>query len=87
MKALYRVSDGWIFNADVDMSKLTETENGHLTDGGIWGSIDVEGMTAIEIKRHKVVDGSLVLLPVDHTVWTMHVPIIRVNDVVDGVRF
>jgi len=63
MKALYRVSDGWIFNAPCDESKLTKHENGLITSG-IWALVDVPAHIPPEHSKHyEIADGEFMLLP------------------------
>ena len=61
MKALYITNSGRIFKTAVDTSTLTFTENA-LIQKGSWGIVDYN-MSEIEIMRHKVVNGELVLMP------------------------
>ena len=62
MKALYRVSDGWIFNAPCDCDTLTETEVNHIEIDKIWALIDIpEGIEYP--KDYMVENDTFVLLP------------------------
>jgi len=72
MKALYRVDSVLIFNADVDLSRLTPKELEHIATG-FWGIYEVpENMTVTELRHNKIVDGYLVLLP--ETEWPDYMP-------------
>jgi len=62
MKALYRVSDGWIFNAPFSEEKASADEK-LVIKSGVCATIEAD-LTDAEFKKHKVVDGGLVLLPV-----------------------
>ena len=63
MKALYRVSDGWIFNAPCDESKLTEHEWDLIEVIKMWALILIPDGLSYGIKDYKIVNSSFELLP------------------------
>jgi L-serine deaminase len=72
MEALYRVSDGWIFNAPCDESILTAHELG-LISSGVWGCVEVpDHIQAEHIKHYEIIDGEFVLLPEEK--WPDYMP-------------
>jgi len=72
-KALYRVSDGWIFNAPCEETTVTSHEKDLIEIYGLWDWFEIpEGMTITELKRHKVVASQLELLPEEQ--WPDYCP-------------
>ena len=63
MKALYRVSDGWVFNAPCNCEIFTENELG-LIDSGVWCCVYIpEHIPEEHAKHYEIIDGEWVLLP------------------------
>ena len=73
MKALFRVSDGWIFNAPCDESRLTQHEKDLIEIDKIWVLTEVPiHIPAEHIKHYGVIDGEFILLPEEN--WPDYMP-------------
>jgi len=73
MKALYRVSDGWIFNAPCDCEILTEHEKELIEVDKVWALVDVpENIPTEHIKHYEIIDNKWILLPEEK--WPDYMP-------------
>ena len=68
MKALFRVSDGWIFNVIESVDELKPYEQDLIKVFGVWGVMDIPVGLEETARAYQIVDGQFELIPVPEVI-------------------